>query len=166
METNNTLESIVRLYKKFIADKNESAAMAIEKEFPQIIPQNVKIVRAIKAALNIVTDNDYPYTIVPKKSCLEWLDKKLTESETDESHWNPKDVRPGDVVCCKHFVFIYRGTTDDGRVSSFFDVCLDEKNEVGYGECKYITDIDCIKPATKEERKLLFDKLKSSIEEE
>ena len=166
METNNTLASIARLYEKFIANKNESAAMEIEKEFPQIIQQDVKIVSAIKAALDIVTDNSYPYTIVPKKSCLEWLDKKLTGSETNEVHWNPKDVIAGDVVCSKFFVFIYKGTNNKGRVSSFFDVRLDGKNEVGNGECHYITDIDCMRPATDKERKLLFDKLKSSIEAE
>lgn len=88
---------------------------------------------------------------------FEYIDSK--------SHmWTIEDAKNGDVLRIRNLTFIFQKITNNNAChkDAVVAYCSYEDNDDGFGVCgpDCITDLEIITPATKEQRDLLFQKMK------
>lgn len=94
---------------------------------------------------------------------------EVTEFETvDEKArlWTIKDAKSGDVLRIRNLTFIFHEITNNNAChkDAVVAYCSYEDNDDSFGICgpDCITDLEIITPATKEQRDLLFQKMKEA----
>jgi hypothetical protein len=160
-------------------DRNNGAFFPIEEQYDWELIDDGKISPKFKAGDWIVSPNNLVFKITHASSHSYTLhlysdDYRIFETESwhidKEYHlWTIADAKPGDVLyhsdSASHGIFIFKGILQMGfseKVTCYCDYDSEDGFCIGENHTCCWTDSKILHPATKEQQKILFQKMKEA----